>query len=104
MSDKVGQCDSDGPSSQNSFDDPGSFASVDSYDNLPIHSLLLCPAQWTALLESSPISLVRERDLYSSSPPTMKETCSKADVETRQEAAPPVRNDLDSTAESHQEG
>lgn len=31
--------------------------SVDSYR--PIHSLLLCPAQWTALLES-PISLVRQ--------------------------------------------
>ena len=37
--------------------DSTSGDSVDSYR--PIHSLLLCPAQWTALLES-PISLVRQ--------------------------------------------
>ena len=106
MSDKVGQCDSVCHSSQNSFDEPGSFASVDSYEQLPIHSLLLCPAQWTALLESSPISLVRERELYSGSPPSMKETCPGADVETRQKEAVPVRNDTDESApceDSHQD-
>ena len=35
-----------------------SAGSADSYR--PIHSLLLCPAQWSALLES-PISIVRGR-------------------------------------------
>ena len=25
----------------------------------PVHSLLICPAQWSALLESTPVSLVR---------------------------------------------
>ena len=35
----------------------GSFNSIDGYQQM--HSLLLCPAQWTALLES-PISLVRQ--------------------------------------------
>lgn len=31
----------------------------------PIHSLLLCPSQWTALLES-PVSLVRQSDIEGS--------------------------------------
>ena len=44
---------------QNQFSDLKSSpeASLDSYR--PIHSLLLCPSQWTALLES-PVSLVRQ--------------------------------------------
>lgn len=44
-----------------STDYPSSLTSTDSTESYrPIHSLLLCSAQWSALLES-PISLVRGR-------------------------------------------
>ncbi len=28
----------------------------------PVHSLLLCPSQWSAFLESTPVSLVKRRE------------------------------------------
>ena len=48
------------------FEDPnslesGTTCSLDSYR--PIHSLLLCPSQWSTFLEQSPVSLVRSTDI-----------------------------------------
>ena len=73
MTDENTRCEVEGTRSQHSWQEPGSLgsASADSYQ--PIHSLLLCPAQWTALLESSPISLVRQRELRSVSPASNEE-------------------------------
>lgn len=85
MTDEDTQCEVEEPNSQRSWKEPGSLgsASADSYQ--PIHSLLLCPAQWTALLESSPISLVRQRDLRSVSPASNEEEDIEEDSVVKEE-------------------
>lgn len=76
--------DTERHSSQNSYDEPSSFNSTSADSYQPIHSLLLCPAQWTALLES-PISLVREQDLPYRSPGLTTEECRPDNEERREE-------------------